>query len=121
MGVREDVLALRCREREVETPGGTVLVRGMTLALKDHVQRAAAESAPWRGIVVAHCCLDPATGERLFGDADIEALHDLPTDMECVIDAVLELSAMTDAEVEELEGNSERTPSSGTESDLRVS
>ena len=110
MGLRDEILAMRSNERIVDTPAGAVLVRGITLALKDAVQRAAVDGKPWRGLMVAHCCLDPDTRLRLFRDEDIAALHDLPAHMECVIDAALELSAFADAEIEELEGNSERTP-----------
>lgn len=121
MGLKDSILALTPETREVETAAGTVLVRGITLAAKDAIQRAAAEGLAWRGILLLHCCLDPATKQPLFAASDLDGLNALPQDLECIVDAALELSAMKRLEVEELEGNSERTPNSDTVSSLRAS
>lgn len=104
MSLRDDILALRPETKAVETAVGPVWVRGMTIGLKDAIQRAAADGRPWRGIMLAHCVVDDA-GVRLFTDDDIPKLHEVPAHMERVIDAALELSAFSNDEVEELEKN----------------
>lgn len=103
--LRDRILGLQPTTRIVATRAGDVLVRGYSLEVKDRIQIAAIEGKPWRGIAVAYCALDPDTGETMFGPEDVPALNALPVDLESVIDAANELSAMTKAELEELEGN----------------
>ena len=105
MSLREDLLGLEPDTKVVETRAGAVLVRGFTLRTKDRVQLAALNGQGWRGIIVQECALDPETHEQLFGPDDIPALNDLPADPEAIVDAATELSAMSAAELEELEGN----------------
>lgn len=105
MGLRDKLLALKSDTKLVETEAGTVLVRGATLALKDRMQAAAVQGRPWRGLVLLHCCLDPETEEPLFSDDDLGALNDMPHTLEKLVDAVIEVSAISDEDIEELEGN----------------
>lgn len=105
MSLRDEILKLKPQTKMVETAAGQVLVRGFSLALKDRIQIAAINGEPWRGLALMYCALDPGTEEPLFTTDDIGALNGLSTDLEAVIDAATELSAMTPADMEELEGN----------------
>jgi hypothetical protein len=115
MGVRDKILAAKVAERVVTLPEGKVLVRGPTIAARDAMQLAAVRKESWRESVLRSCCFDPKSGEPLFEEAD--ELRAIPAHVtEPLIEAVLELAAFTTEEIEELEGNSERTPSVATAS-----
>lgn len=115
MSLRDAFLSLKPETRLVETRAGTVLVRGMSLALKDRVQGAALRGEPVRSIVLVACVLDPDTDEPVFRAEDVEAVGGLPLDCEELVDVAMELSVLSDADLEELEGNSGGTPSGSEE------
>lgn len=99
--------------RLVDGPAGQVLVKSLTVGGKDRVQNAAASGFSYRPIVIRECLYDPEAGKPIFGTDD--KVDELPADVaEPYIEAALELSALTRAEIEELEGNSVGTSSNGT-------
>jgi len=99
----------------VDGPVGRVLVKSLTVDGKDRIQSAAIEGMSYRPVVLRECMYDPASGEPVFGkDEDVGKI---PADVaEPYINAALRLSAVARSEVEELEGNSDRTPSNATAS-----
>lgn len=116
MGVRDAILGATVGEELVKGPCGTVLVRGLTVAGKDTLQLAVLSGESWRPAVLRACCLDPDSKEPLFQPED--DIGQVPAAVtEPYVNAVVRLSAITSDEVEELEGNSERTPSGSTASD----
>lgn len=106
MSVRDKLLKRVPRDRIVKTPDGSVRVTGMSLACKDQCQGRAALGEPWRAYAVVHCTYDSKTGEPLFTSDDLDALAKLDvTVFEPIVDAIVELSALSVEEQEELEGN----------------
>lgn len=115
MGVREKILARKVPEKIVALADGKVLVRAPTIAAKDAMQLAAARGESWRASVLRSCCFDPKSKEPLFEEGDdIVAVPAHIT--EPLIEAVLDLAVLTQADMDELEGNSGRTPSGATAS-----
>ncbi len=102
--LRQRFFALKLDERTVQTEAGKVLVRAATTRGKDRLQQAVLAGTPWRETILREQCFHPRTREPLFtDDDDLGALPSRVT--EPLIDAYIELSAITNEEVEELEGN----------------
>jgi len=126
---REQILAAtQLPEETVAVPewGGSVIVRGLTGAQRDHyestllIQRGTSREFNLRNArakLVAMVCVDEA-GKKLFTGADVEALGQLSAAaLNRVWDAGRRLSGLGDEDVEELVKNSESDPSVASGSD----
>jgi len=103
--------------REVEVPewGGTVRVGSMTAAERDAFEASMVDARGkgktsktlenFRARFVAKCVVDE-DGQRLFSDSDIVALGGKSAAvLSKLFDVAREVNGMTEADVEELEGN----------------
>lgn len=101
--LREKFLAATPPGRTVHVSGfGDVDVHGMSVSVRDMVQSAMLARAPWRATVLKSCCT--VDGAPLFEpDDDVGAIA--AEVVEPLIDAALDLSNVSDADREELEGN----------------
>lgn len=114
MGLKESFLNSARTEKLVSGPVGDVLVRSITIGGKDRIQAAVMGERSYRTIVIRECLFDPKTKKPVFAsDDDVDAIP--AHTIEPYIDEAMTLSAFSPTEVEELEGNSERTPNSDTE------
>lgn len=122
---KESILALggkrKVKKIHVKAWGGDVFVRGVSAGEMDHIDgmnEAYSKdplSVPSHRATACAYFLSDAAGNRLFGDEDIEKLNELPVaGFTQVFNAGLALNQR--ASFEELEKNSETTPSdnSGT-------
>lgn len=119
---REQILALRGKPREtrrVPAFGGTVIVQALTAKEKDDFdaslivgrgKQATISTKNVRARLAVRSIVDES-GRRVFTDADAAILGELPgKDLQAVYDAAQDLSGISDADVEELAGNSESAP-----------
>lgn len=91
---------------EVSVPewGGTVLVRAMTGAERDQLERMLAKDTVSRASIAALCLVD-ANGDRLFTDADLDALAKKNGGaLEKVVNAALSFNAITEEAITEGKG-----------------
>lgn len=96
--------------KKVDVPewGGEVCVRGLTARERDHFEASIGTSANLdnlraRLVVLSLCDED---GERIFKDSDaIELGKKNATVVNRLFDVARSMSGMTDADVQELEGN----------------
>ena len=106
------------RTEDVHVPewGGTVRVRGLTGAERDRfeesrlVRSGKKSRASLRNFRAALCAVAMVgeDGQRLFSDADVEALGEKSgSALDRVYDVAARLAGLSDADVEELEKNSE--------------
>lgn len=116
---REDILrAQDITVERVEVPewGGYVLVRGMTGAERDAFEQSIVKQRGKgkvelnlhniRAKLVAYCCVDEA-GNRLFTEADIEALgRKSGAALNRIYEVAQRLSGLTQQDMDELMGNS---------------
>jgi hypothetical protein len=118
---REQILALGLAHEDIEVPawGRTVRVRELSLAERDafevEVLRDRAAGGNLRVRLFVRTCVDPATGERIFGDGDAAALakHGAAA-LQPLFLAAVRLSALSDKEAEELGKASGRAATSGS-------
>jgi len=101
----------------VEVPewGGSVIVRGLSGAERDHFESSVVEmdgkkvkvkSENMRAKLVALCVVDE-TGARIFSDQDVAALgQKSAAALDRVFQAAQRLSGLTEVDVQELEKNS---------------
>lgn len=113
--------------RPVEVPewGGTLYVRSLTGAERDHFETSLFEGqgkgrkenfANLRARMVALCAVD-GEGERLFADADVAALGGKnAAALDRVFDAAQRLNGFRQQDIEELVGNSESAPADASPS-----
>ena len=124
MSIRDAILkqteqSLPCEP--VTFAGQNVYVRTMTGAERDGFETAYLESKARskpniRGTMAAFTLCDE-NGQRLFNDEDAEALSKLPAaELDRVFSLGQKLNKITEADVEELEGNSEATSADGSTS-----
>ena len=114
------------RKERVEVPEwiGHVWVRGMTGIERSHYQQIILDSGivdesgnrklnlVGTDIFLAACCMVDESGGRLFTDEQVDALGSKSSQALARVTAVAQrLSAITQDEVGELEGNLEGTPS----------
>lgn len=123
---RDQILALRARpraQRRVQAFGGTVIVQAMTAAEKDDfdasliVGKGRNQTISTKNVRarLAVRCIVNEEGKRVFTDADATQLGELPgADLQAVYDAAQEISGISDADVEELAGNSGSAPSAAS-------
>lgn len=126
---KEQILAAADLPRKtVAVPewGGDVCVQGLSGTERDAleasliVQRGKNTSTNLNNLrakLVQKCVVDPDTGGRIFGEADIAALGRLSAvALQRVFDVARELSGLADTDVEELTGNSvsDQSADSGT-------
>lgn len=116
MSLKEEILALADQAFEdVPVPqwGRTVRVGSMTAADRDdwemeaYLERKATNSAPKnvRARLVARCVIDEA-GERVFKDADIEALgRKNAKALDVLYDAAIRVNGIEQKEQKAIEGN----------------
>lgn len=120
---RDQILEAKDLEtREVEVPewGGTVLVRALSGTDRDAyeaslVQMRGNKSVPQLGNIraklVARAIVDE-DGNRLFTDADIKVLgQKSAAALSRVFTVAAEMSGLNDADIEEIEGNSDAAQS----------
>jgi hypothetical protein len=125
---KADILGADDLPREqVNVPewGGAVHVRSLTGAERDDFEasmfegqgkKARMNSKNLRARLVALCVVD-ADGERIFADGDVEALgRKSAAALDRVFSAAQRLNGFTQADIEELEGNSETAPSDASTS-----
>lgn len=122
------VADLKTDHVEVPEWGGVVLVRGLTGAERDQFEadslvgrgkRREVNLRNFRARLVARTVVDEQ-GNRLFTDADVEALaRKSASAIARVYDVAARLSGLTDEDVDELVGNSGTGPSAGSGSDSR--
>lgn len=104
---------------EWEKAAGVAMVRIITMAAADRdtweaaalIARSRAEGTDrlrnLRAELVARCALDPETNERIFTDADVEALGQKSAKVvERLFAVATDLNAVTEADVKALEKNS---------------
>lgn len=120
---RDDILKLtkrRTKKLRVKSWNKEVTIRALSAGELDHVESMTqafrddpmAVTSRFRATVAAYGLSD-ASGNRLFSDDDIEALDDLPADgLTEVQFAVMKFNESS--AIEELEKNSETTPSEGS-------
>jgi len=89
-------------EREISVGGEVVTVRGLTTRGKDELQEAAMNGQGFRAAILRATCY--LNGKPLFkADDDV---GNIPSHLtEDLVNAAIELAAMTAAEVDELEKN----------------
>lgn len=122
---KETILALsgkrKVKKLHVKAWGGDVFIRGVSAGEMDHIEgmneayRKDPLSVPFHRATACAYFLSDESGKRMFGDDDIEKLNELPVaGFTQVFNAGLAFNQM--ASIEELEKNSETTPSdnSGT-------
>lgn len=117
---------LRVEDVDVPEWGGTVRVREMTGSERDQFEMASivrrgknreVNLRNLRARLVVMSCVDEK-GERLFSNADIEALGKLgAAGIQRVYDKAMELSGLSDADVDELTENFTSDPSGNSTSD----
>lgn len=125
---RDQILEAKDLEtREVEVPewGGTVLVRALSGTDRDAyeaslVQMRGNKSVPQLGNIraklVARAIVDE-DGNRLFTDADIKVLgQKSAAALSRVFTVAAEMSGLNDADIEEIEGNSDAAQSGASTS-----
>lgn len=112
---RDDILAADDIPSEIiDVPewGGQVKVRALSGAERDRIEgsliskgKGKPDLANFRAKLAAACMVDD-DGKRLFGEADVVALGEKSASaLDRVAEAAQRVSAMTDEDVEELEGN----------------
>jgi len=103
--------------------GGTVWIQTLTGTQRDDFEQTMLASreekrklSNVRARLCALCIVD-ADGERLFENADVQALgHKSGTVLDRIFEACRKLNGFSDADVKELEGNSGDTPSDDSSS-----
>lgn len=128
---RDAILAANDTQREeVQVPewGGAVLVKSLTGKERDAFEAGIVEqkgkktSVNMKNIrakLVVLACVDES-GQRLFGDGDVEALgNKSAAALERVFKVAQRLSGLTDEDVEELAKNSESDQSADSGSNSR--
>lgn len=126
---REQILAATALpEEEVNVPewGGSVRVRGLTGAQRDHYESTLIQQKGdkrelnlrnARAKLVAMACVDQKGG-KLFTSSDVEALGQLSASaLNRIWEAARRLSGLGDEDVEQLVGNSDAGPSDDSGSD----
>ena len=116
--LRERILAAQDRPFEdVEVPEWGAVVRVLSMSgldrdrweaemLERNKRPAAERLANVRASLVARCSADPATGERLFADADIDALGaKAARALDRVFAVASRLNGLSDADAEQLAKN----------------
>lgn len=134
MGLRDQILAADDRPwMDVPTPEWgvpTVRIVSMSGADRDSweaaalIRRAQAEGTArlrnLRAELVARCAVDPATGERIFSEEDIEALGQKSARvLDRLFAAATQLNAVTPDDMKALEKNFARGPSGDSHFALR--
>lgn len=115
---RDEILNRDDSKRErVDVPewGGSIYVRTMTGSQRDYAETAfEKDRRKFRGYVAAMTVCDE-NGELLFKETDITALSQKSASaLDRVLETAARLNGMTKAAVEELEKNSESSPSAGS-------
>lgn len=110
---------------DVELPewGETVRVRGLSARERDTFEdevlddEGVADVENIRARLLVRACLDPETGKRVFKDEDADALGDKSAKpMQRLFSVARRLSALTNADIEELVKNSESAPTDSSDS-----
>ncbi len=113
---RDEILGKRRgRVEEVKVPewGGTVFVREITASERDAFEASSLDKKGGAKMVnirarLAVLTLSDSEGKRLFGDADVAALGELPASaMDRIFEASMRVNRLTKSDVDELEKNSE--------------
>jgi hypothetical protein len=113
---REEILGKRGgRVEEIKVPewGGTVFVREITASERDAFEASSLDKKGGAKMVnirarLAVLTLSDSEGKRLFGDADVAALGELPASaMDRIFEAAMRVNRLTKSDVDELEKNSE--------------
>lgn len=124
---RDAILAVQdlpTKDVTVKAWGGTVRVRSLTGAERDAFEvamlsaRQQGQLSPGniRARYAAMCIIDQ-TGAQLFSPSDIETLGGKSAQaLDQVYQAILELNALSDSDIEELAGNSEPGPNDASTS-----
>ena len=116
---RDDILSKKggkITELAVPEWGGTVLLRVMTSRERDSFESATLDKSGTARMVnirarLAALSICDTAGARLFNDAEIGLLGDLPAPaMDRIFDAAMRLNRITKDDVDELEKNSESAP-----------
>ena len=116
---RDEILSKKggkITELAVPEWGGTVLLRVMTSRERDGFEAATLDKSGSARMVnirarLAALSICDASGARLFNDAEIGLLGDLPAPaMDRIFDAAMRLNRITKDDVDELEKNSESAP-----------
>ena len=124
MSLRETILSTTTNDlpREpVKFCGQPLHVRTMTGLERDafetvYLESKAAGRPNIRGAMAAFTLIDDE-GKRVFTDADAHALGNLPAaELDRVFEIGQRLNKMSEADVADLEGNSEATPGDGSTS-----
>ena len=134
MGLRDDILGADDRPwidvPTPEWPVKTVRIISMSGADRDSweasalIRRASLEGTDrlrnLRAELVGRCAVDPTTGERIFGENDIEALGGKSAKvLERLFAAATQLNAVSDEDMKALEKNFGRGPSGASHFALR--
>jgi hypothetical protein len=113
---RDEILGKRRgRVEEVKVPewGGTVFVREITASERDAFEASSLDKKGGAKMVnirarLAVLTLSDSEGKRLFGDADVAALGELPASaMDRIFEASMRVNRLSKSDVDELEKNSE--------------
>ena len=116
---RDEILSKKggkITELTVPEWGGTVLLRVMTSRERDSFESATLDKSGTARMVnirarLAALSICDTAGARLFNDAEIGLLGDLPAPaMDRIFDAAMRLNRITKDDVDELEKNSESAP-----------
>jgi hypothetical protein len=124
----EIIAAVDLVAEEVEVPqwGGSVLVKPLTAKQRGQLissiveQRKTGNILRLEDIQIRTCAMSivDEAGKRLFSDADMRMLAGKSSAaLQIVSDVAQRLSGLSDEQVEELQGNSEETPSEDSLSD----
>lgn len=123
LGKDQQLGAADLRAEVVPVPewGGDVRIQGMMGCDRNSLLGESATSdvprySNWYGRVLVRCIVDEK-GQRIYQDADAEALgRKNALVLERLFTVAARLSALAEADVEELAKNSESTPNGGTTS-----
>jgi len=100
----KDILAIQDLPRkEVHIPewNGTVCVRALTGAERDHLERVILQDKTSRAAIAVLCCVDEQ-GNRLFKDSDLEALSQKNGNaLERIVKSALAFNAISDEGINE--------------------
>lgn len=126
MSLREQIISrqdLPSEQLPIPEWGCTVEVRGMTAQQRaqflednfdDKGKPVVSPLSLYPGLVVAHT-FDPATGERVFTDADVDALGEKAAlVLERIAQKALSLSSLQPSAVDDAAKKSEELPSDGS-------
>lgn len=111
---REDILSKKggkLIELEVPEWGGTVHLREMTASERDAFEQASLDKSGSARLInirarLASISLCDFSGKRLFSDADIAALGELPASaLDRIFDASMKLNKISKQDVDDLEKN----------------